>query len=89
MPSVVQKDNIEKKIYQCAPGQNNSPQYLLLDNNFEVLAFSNLFLYGHGGYFSSDILMKLGIRKYDQQRLLNADGHFAQNMEYFLCPIYF
>ena len=90
MPSVVQIDNIENHIYQCAPGQNNTPQYLLLDDNFEVIAFPNLFPYGQEGYFSSDRMIKLGICKYFQQRLLNVDGHFAQNNGvHFLCPIYF
>ena len=88
MPSVVQIYNIENKIYQCAPGQNNTPQYLLLDDNFEVLTFPDLFPYGWGGYFSSDRIVKLGICKYFQQRLLNADGHFAQNMEYIFCAEY-
>ena len=32
--------------------------------------------------------MKLGIRKYFQQRLLNVDGWFAQNMEYIFCAQY-
>ena len=88
MPSVVQIDNIENHIYQCAPGQNNTPQYLLLDDNFEVLAFPDLFPYGQGGYFSSHRKVKLGICKYFQQRLLNVDGCFAQNMEYIFCTQY-
>ena len=39
LPSVVQFENLENQIYQCAPGENNIPKYILLDNNFEVLAF--------------------------------------------------
>ena len=27
LPSVVQFDNLENKIYQCAPGENNIPKY--------------------------------------------------------------
>ena len=46
MQSVVQIDNIENIIYQCAPGQNNTPQYLLLDDDFP-----DLFPYSQGGYF--------------------------------------
>ena len=88
LPSAVQIDNIENHIYQCAPGQNNTPQYLLLDDNLEVLAFPDLFPYGQGGYFSSHRKVKLGIRKYFQQGLLNVDGHFAQNMEYIFCTQY-
>ena len=50
LPSVVQFENLENQIYQCAHGENNIPKYILLDNDFEVLAFPDLFLYGSGGY---------------------------------------
>ena len=88
MSSVVQIENIENKIYQCAPGQNNTPQYLQLDDNFEVLTFPDLFPYDLGGYFSSDRMVKMDMCKYLQQRLLNADGRYAQNMEYIFCAQY-
>ena len=39
LPTVVQYENLENQIYQCAPGENNIPKYILLDNDFEVLAF--------------------------------------------------
>ena len=41
--SVVQFENLENQIYQCAPGENNIPKYILFDNDFEVLAFPDLF----------------------------------------------
>ena len=88
LPSVVQIDNLEKEIYQCAPGENNTPKYMLLDDNFEVLTFPDLFPYGKGGYMSAERPIKLGIRKYFQQRLLNCDGRFAKNMEYMFCAQY-
>ena len=44
---------MENRIYQCAPGENNIPKYILLDNDFEVLAFPDLFPYGSGGYHSA------------------------------------
>ena len=44
LPSVVQFKNLENQIYQCAPGENNIPKYILLDNDFEVLAFQ---IYSH------------------------------------------
>ena len=47
---MVQIDNLENQIYQCAPGENNIPKYLLLDDDFEVLAFPDLFPYGRGAY---------------------------------------
>ena len=43
LPSVVQFENFENQIYQYACGENNIPKYILLDNDFEVLAFPDLF----------------------------------------------
>ena len=45
LPSVLQFKKLENQIYQCAPGENNIPKYMLLDNDFEVLAFPDLFPY--------------------------------------------
>ena len=82
LPSVVQYDNMENCIYNCAPGENNIPKYVLIDDDFELLTFPDLFPYGCGGYNYTDRNVKLSIRKYFQQCLLNVDGHFAENMEY-------
>ena len=88
LPSVVQFENLENQIYQCAPVENNIPKYILLDNDFEVLAFPDLFPYGGGGYHSAQRKVKLPIRKYFQHCLLNVDGRFAQNIEYLFCAQY-
>ena len=88
LPSVLQFENLENQIYQCAPGENNIPKYMLLDNDFEVLAFPDLFPYGGGGYHKAHRKGKLPIRKYFQQHLLNVDGRFAQNIEYLFCAQY-
>ena len=64
LPSVVQFENFENQIYQCAPGEINIPKYILLDNDFEVLAFPDLFPYGGGGYHGAHWKVKLPIRKY-------------------------
>ena len=62
---------------------------MLLDDEFEVLAFPDLFPYGHGGYSSGgERKTKLSMRKYFQQRLLNVDGRFANNVEYLFCAQY-
>ena len=37
--NVLQLENLENEIYTCAPGENNTPCYMLLDDKFEVLAF--------------------------------------------------
>ena len=81
----IQFENLENQIYRCAPGENNIPKYILLDNDFEVLAFPDLFPYGGGGYHSANRKVKLPIRKYFQQCLLNVDSRFAQNTEYPFC----
>ena len=88
LPSVVQFENLENQIYQCAPVENNIPKYILLDNDFEVLAFPDLFPYGSGGYHSANRKVKLPIRKYFQQHLLNVDSRFAQMLNIYLCTVY-
>ena len=88
LPSVVQFEKLENQTYQCAPGENNIPKYILLDNDFEVLTFPDLFPYGSGGYHSANRKVKLPIRKYFQQCLLNVDSRFAQNIEYLSCAHY-
>ena len=88
LPSVVQFENLENQIYQWAPGENDITKYILLDNDFKVLAFPDLFTYGSGGYHIANRKVKLPIRKYFQQWLLNVDGRFVQNIEYLFCAQY-
>ena len=57
----------------------------MLDNDFEILAFPDLFPYGCGAYYSEERQVKLPIRKYFQQCLLNVDIRFAQNIGYLFC----
>ena len=59
LPSVVQFENWENQTHQCAPGENNIPKYILLDNDFEVLVFLDLFPYGGGGCHSANRKVKL------------------------------
>ena len=44
-----------------------------------------MFPYGSGGYHSTNRKVKLLIREYFQQCLLNVDSRFAQNIEYLFC----
>ena len=88
MPSVVQFKNLKNQIYQCVPVKNNIPKCVILDNNFEVLAFPDLFPYSDGDYHSADRKVKLPLKKYFQQCLLNEDGKFAQYIEYLFCAQY-
>ena len=84
--NVLQFENLENEIYTCAPGENNTPCYMLMDNEFEVLVFPDMFPYGPGAFSTSDYhKTKLSMRKYFQQCLLDADGHFANNIEYLFC----
>ena len=88
-PNMLQLEQLDNEIYTCAPGENNVPQYILLDDHFEVLAYPDMFPYGRGGYNTSDKrTTKLSLRKYYQQRLLNVDGQFANNIEYLFCAQY-
>ena len=73
LPTVIQIDNMENNIYQCAPGDNNIPKYILPDNDFEILAFPDLFPYGHEAYHSEERQVNLTIQKNFQQCLLNVD----------------
>ena len=87
--NMLQFEQLENEIYTCAPGEDNIPQYILLDDEFEVLAYPDMFPYGKGGYKrSGERTTKLSLRKYYQQHLLNVDGHFANNIEYLFCAQY-
>ena len=88
-PCSLQLDNIEDGIYSVAPGEDNTPKYVLLDKDFEVLAFPDLFPFGTNGFISAEKrYTDLSLRKYYQQRLLNVDGRFAKNIEYLFCAQY-
>ena len=49
---MVQIENLDNRVYHCVPGENNIPKYILLDEDFEVMAFPDFFPYGEGGYYS-------------------------------------
>ena len=85
VPMDLQIDNLEKQMYQCAPSKNNIPNFILLDEDFEVLTLPDLFPDGTGTYYSPNGPEHLGIRKYFQQCLLNVNICFVQNMEYLFC----
>ena len=87
--NMLQFENLENEIYTCAPGENNIPCNMLMDDEFEVLAFPDMFPYGTGGYCTSGTWNTiLSLRKYFQQWLLNVDGCFANNIEYLFCAQY-
>ena len=67
LPSIVEIDNMENTLFQSAPGENNIRKYVLMDEDFEVLAFPDLLPYGSGGYYSEDQSVNLQLCKYFQQ----------------------
>ena len=89
-PNMLQFEQLENEIDTCALDEDNIPQYILLDDEFEVLAYPDMFPYGRGGYNTlTEQMTKLSLRKYYQQRLLNVDGRlqitlntcFVHNMQ--------
>ena len=87
--NMLQYENLEQEIYTCAPGENNTPRYMLMDDTFEELAFPDMFPYGCCGYSTSGFQKsKLSLQKYFNQCLLNVDGQFANNIEYLFCAQY-
>ena len=70
-------------MFSIAPGQNSGPKFILMDPDFEHLAFPNYFPRGYGGY---DVLeprkTKLDLRRYVNQRLLSVKAHFSQDLDF-------
>ena len=66
-------------------GKITIPKYILLDNDFDVLAFPDLFPYGSGGYHSANRKVKLPIRKYFWQYLLNVHSRFCSKYWISIC----
>ena len=46
----MQFKNLDDLVISIAPGQDAVPKYILMDNDFEVLAFPDLFPGGFGGF---------------------------------------
>ena len=63
LPSGLQFECIEAEIYSCAPGENNTPCYILMDRDFEVLTFPDLFPRGCGGFEVSQQTVKSYLNK--------------------------
>ena len=76
-------DGIEQAAFSIAPEQNSVPKFILLDEDFEHLAFPNYFPGGFGRY---DVLQprrsKLDLRRYVNQRLLNVKANFSQDIDF-------
>ena len=55
----------------------------MTDKYFEELANPVKYPYGNGG-FSEDRKVKLPIRRYFNQRVLNVDGRFCKDVDYMM-----
>ena len=79
----IQIEDLDNAVFSIAPGQDAVPKYILLDDDFEVLAFPDYFPEGKFGYnLPQKREANLNLRHYINQRLLNRDRKFSQNQEY-------
>ncbi len=86
--SCLQLENLGQ-VYSLAPAEGNILQYILQDDDFEVLAFPDFFPSGIGGYHTKEKRkVRLTRKRYTNQRLLNVDGRFSRNIEYIFATDY-
>ena len=71
-------------IYSVAPGENKKPLPILTDHYFEELANPEKYPYGQGGFLNSSRPVPISISKYANARLLDQDGRFSKDPDYFL-----
>ena len=86
--TLLQEENFSSDtILSVAPAENEKPCAFLVDKHFEELSNPSKYLYGTGG-FSVERSCKITPRKYFNQRILHADGRFAQDIDYLLAAQY-
>jgi len=76
-----------ENIISVAPGENMTPMRFLDDPHFEALANPDKYPYGLNSYTASR-KKNITVRKYFNQRLLHADGRFAEDVPYLLAAQY-
>ena len=82
-----EEDFSSDSVLALAPAENEKPCAFLADKHFEELANPSKYPYGTGG-FSAERNCKITARKYFNQRILHADGRFAQDIDYLLAAQY-
>jgi hypothetical protein len=74
-------------VFTVAPGEGHKPIGILNDKNFEEMCNPTKYPTGVHGLVT-ERKTKLTVRKYFNQRLLDADGRFARYIEYLLTAQY-
>ena len=82
LSTCVQYDQIDEAVFAIAPGEQSKPNYILLDEQFEVKCFPDFFPLGQGSFHCPERPNPILMRRYVNQRLLNADPRFARKKEY-------
>ena len=77
----------EDSVFSIAPGEGQKPIAILTDDHFEEMCNPTKYPYGYFG-LKANREKKLTVRKYFNQRLLDADGRFAKDVEYLLMAQY-
>ena len=72
------------QIYSLAPGEHKKPLPILSDQNFEELANPEKYPYGQGGLMNATRPVPITVGKYANARLLDQDGRFSKDPDYFL-----
>ena len=72
-----------EEMFSVAPGEGHKPIPILTDKHFEEMRNPTKYPIGNGG-LTSERKIKLTVRKYFNQRLLDVDGRFAKDIEYLL-----
>ena len=87
---LLRKDTVDAttdNIFAIAPGEGHKPIGILQDKHFEEMCNPTKYPTGKFGLIT-ERKTKLTVRKYFNQRLLDADGRFARDIEYLLTAQY-
>ena len=88
--SCMQREDLEmtaENVFSVAPGEGHKPIGILTDEHFEEMCNPTKYPGGKFGLMSKREI-KLTVCKYFNQRLLDADGRFAKDIEYLLTAQY-
>ena len=75
-------------MFSVAPGEGQKPIGILSDKHIEEMCNPTKYPTGMHGLIITERKTRLTVRKYFSQRLLDADGRFARDIEYLLTAQY-